>query len=323
MISKESTISICIVNWNTREDIHRLLDSLTVCKTPVQVIICDNASEDYSSDMVNRLFPEATLIASDRNWGFARGNNLCFEKAHGSYILIANPDIVLTDETLEEMRRPFAIDSRIGAIGAKLLNEDGSAQKNMSRKFPSLMQIVLYDTILKAFFLKWSWLRYKLWEDNTEADEISPVHQPAGACLMIRRDVLEKVGYFDNRYELFYEDVDLCRRVRKAGYEIVFNPKAAVVHRGSTSLEKERPLRIKELYYQSGSLYFKIHHGLIQSLIYKIIFALNEIAKIVIRSAILPFLPAQRPVLKANIIDSIIFLGFALSLKKIKVDAQP
>jgi GT2 family glycosyltransferase len=323
MISKESSISICIVNWNTREDIHRLLDSLTACKTPVQVVICDNASKDYSSDMISRLFPEATLISSDRNLGFARGNNLCFEKAHGQYILIANPDIVLTDETLEEMRRPFAIDTRIGAIGAKLLNEDGSAQKNMSRKAPSLIQVLLYDTILKAFFLKWGWLRYKLWEDNTEANEISPVHQPAGACLMIRRDVLEKVGYFENRFELFYEDVDLCRRIRKAGYIIVFNPKAAVVHRGSTSLEREKPLRIKQLYYQSGALYFKIHHGLIQSLIYKIIFTLNEIAKIALRSVSLPFLPARRPVLASNIIDSTVFLGFALSCKKIKVDTQP
>jgi GT2 family glycosyltransferase len=320
MIDEKASISVCIVNWNTRDDLRCLLESLSTCKTAAQVIVCDNNSSDGSADMVRRHFSKATLILGGENLGFARGNNLCFERCRGEYILIANPDIILTDAALQALCQPFSRGSRIGAVGARLINEDGSAQKHMCRKFPSLLQILLYETILKYLFLNWKWLRYKIWEDDTEVEQISPVDQPAGACLMLRRDALDRMGGFDSSFDLFYEDVDLCRRLQKAGYLIVLNPMARVVHRGSTSLERELPLRIKRLYYQSGALYFALHHGPISSFLYRLIFLSNEAVKIVVRLAMVPFLRRKRAILKGNIGDSLTFIGHVISGKKTEID---
>jgi GT2 family glycosyltransferase len=274
----------------------------------LETIVCDNASADESPEMVRRDFPEVILISNKKNIGFGKANNICFQKCTQKYILIANPDIVVNEAALANLKSVLESDSSIGAVGALLLNGDGVPQKHYYRKFPNLLQHIIFQTILRIIFLHIKFLRYRIWEDNTETEKIVDVDQPPGACIFIRRDLLNHINGFDERFDLFYEDVDLCRRIKNAGYRIVMNPAARIIHSGQKSLNKELPSNLKHLFFQSGALYFSIHKGDWQAFAYKIIYIVDDFLKIVIRTLLYPFLPGKRVTLRANIANSIIFI---------------
>lgn len=309
-------ISICIVNWNTREELRECLESIRGCGIDLETIVCDNASSDGSSEMVRSEFADVTLIANNRNIGFGKGNNLCFKKCTRKYVLIANPDIVINKTALEQLTSVMDNDSSVGAVGALLLDSDGVPQKHYYRKFPNLLQHMIYHTGLRLIFINAKSIRYRLWEDNTETDEIIDVDQPPGACLMVRRELLNELGGFNERFDLFYEDVDLCRRIKNNGLRIVMNPAARIVHSGQKSLDKELQSNIRQLFYQSGALYYRLHKGTLQALIYKIIYIADDFLKIIIRALLYPFIPSRRATFSRNIRNSIVFIVKALSGKK-------
>ena len=307
-MKNKSEISICVVNWNTREDLRLCLSSIRDSGMEPETIVCDNASSDGSAEMVRHNYPEFILISNKKNIGFGRANNLCFEKCSQKYVLIANPDIIVEKTALENLKSVLDNDSTIGAVGALLLDSDGVPQKHYYRKFPSLLQHLIFHTVLRIIFLHFNFIRYRLWEDNTETEQIIDVDQPPGACILIRRDLLSHIGGFDERFDLFYEDVDLCKRIKNAGFRIVMNPGARIIHSGQKSLNKELPSNLKHLFFQSGTLYFRLHKGAWQAFIYKIIYIVDDFVKIVIRALLYPFLPGKRVTLRANIVNSIIFI---------------
>ena len=310
-------ISICIVNWNTRDDLEICLDSIKRCQMNVETIVCDNASNDGSAEMVGLKHPETILIKSAENLGFGRGNNLCAEKSHGEFLLIANPDIIFAREAMTVMRDTLRSDPNIGAVGPRLVNPDGTVQRHYYRKFPSITQVILYHTILKAIFFRFKSLRYKIWEDNTDTDKIVDVNQPPGACIMVRGDLFRKLGGFDERFILFYEDVDLCRRIKYTDSKIVLNPRAQVVHSGQSSLNRELQARLKLLFFRSGALYFKLHGGVVRSFIYKTVYITNELAKILIRLVMVVFDPKGKRGLRGKIRDSLEFVKNVLMGKRL------
>jgi len=309
-------VSICIVNWNTIDDLRLSLESIRNCGMNLETIVCDNASSDGSADMVKCDFPEVILIANANNVGFGKANNLCFKKCTKEYVLIANPDIILSKTALQNLIETFGHDIGIGAVGALLLDRDGVPQKNYYRKFPNLLQHLMFHTFLRNIFLHWSFFRYSLWEDNTETEEIIEVDQPPGACILMNRKLLNELGGFDERFELFYEDVDLCWRIKKAGFKIVMNPNAKLIHAGQASLNKELPSILKHLFFQSGSLYFKLHKPSWQAVMYKTIYIVDEIIKILIRSFCYPILSGKRNTLGNNIKYAIVFLMNIIKGKK-------
>ena len=150
MMKNKSNISICIVNWNTKEDLRVCLESIRSCSMDLETIVCDNASSDGSSDMVRRDFPEAVLISNQKNIGFGKANNLCFQKCSREYVLIANPDIIVDNNALENLKGVLENDSSIGAVGALLVDGDRVPQKHYYRKFPSLLQHMIFQK-LKSF----------------------------------------------------------------------------------------------------------------------------------------------------------------------------
>jgi len=313
-------ISICIVNWNTRDDLAACLASIEKCGMNTETIVCDNASVDGSAEMVKTKYPSTILIKSGRNIGFGAGNNLCARESSGEYLLIANPDIMLTREALATLRDTLAVNPEIGAAGPTLINPDGTIQKHYYRKFPNIPQVILYHSILKALFLKLDFLRYRIWEDNTDSEEIVNVDQPPGACMLVQTDLFRKIGGFDERFLLFYEDVDLCTRIKKTGYRIVLNPAAKVAHTGQSSLNKELPSKMKLLFYHSGALYFRLHGSLFGALIYKSVYLVNECAKIVIRAFMLILNPGKRSELSAKIKDSMRFILDVVSGKRVTLE---
>ena len=263
------TVSIVIVNWNTRELLHRCLDSICATVPPVsfEVIVVDNASEDGSADMAAERFPDAVLVRNATNVGFAAGSNLGLQRASGRYVMLLNPDTEVLGGAVREMIEFADAHPRVAVVGPKLVNPDGSLQKN-GRKFPVLLREVLHITKLYRFMTglfdrKLDWGR----EDfnvPAQVDEVS------GACMLVRRSVIDEVGTLDERFFMYYEEVDWCLRMKKAGWEVHYLPSAQVIHHWSQGA-KQAGLRGSRIAYRSQYLYFRKHHGLVQAAVLRIL----------------------------------------------------
>ncbi|MDR2431501.1 MAG: glycosyltransferase family 2 protein, partial [Candidatus Margulisbacteria bacterium] len=167
------------------------------------------------------------------NVGFAAGNNLGLAAAEGKYILCLNPDTEVQSGALDFICKAFDRDSRLGALGVKLLNPDGTLQPSC-KSFPAADTILWNALALDALFPRsrifgkynMGWFKY---------DREMEVDQPMGAALALRRDVLDRVGVFDERYFMYFDEVDLCFRIKQAGFKIKFFPQAGVIHHWAQS----------------------------------------------------------------------------------------
>jgi len=254
-------LSIIIVNWNTRDLLRRCLRSVfeQTKNIDFEVFVVDNASSDQSADMVRREFPRVLLIVSDINLGFGKGNNLALKYAKGEFILFLNPDTKVLDHALEKTISFTCSDKQIGIVGCKIVNTDLSLQPSC-RKFPTLMSQVLILLKLHNFFPQCKPLREYHMLDFDYA-QIREVDQVMGAFLMTTKTILNKVGAFDERYWILFEEVDLCKKIKLAGYKIIFYPDAQISHEKGASFKQQQALR-KQLNFNSSLLkYFKKNHS--------------------------------------------------------------
>lgn len=261
-------LSIVIVSFNTRDLLRECLASLDENSRGIskEVFVVDNVSRDGSADMVEREFPRATLIRSHVNLGFAAANNSAFRLATGRYIVLLNSDAFLKEGALQRAAEHMEEDPRIGIGGARLIGRDGSWQPS-ARLFPSPLNEFLTLSGLSGrhassrFFGRFD----RTWANPEEAADVDWV---PGAFSVIRRDALETVGYFDESFFLYYEEVDLCRRFKKAGYRIRYWPDVVVVHYGGESSKTLKELKLSASGSQlslwrmrSSFLYYRKHHG--------------------------------------------------------------
>lgn len=261
-------VSVIVVSFNTRDLLRECLQSLAREAGGVnyETIVVDNASKDGSADMVEREFPEAKLIRSATNLGFAAANNRGFAVAKGRYVVLLNSDAFLQPGALPLAVERMDTDPCIGVGGARLVGRDGLWQPS-ARMFPSLANDFLTLSGLSAkyprshFFGRFD----RTWADPNEAAEVDWV---PGAFSIIPRDVLESVGYFDESFFLYYEEVDLCRRIKAAGYSVWYWPDVVVLHLGGESSKTVKHLTISSAGSQltlwrmrSALLYYRKHHG--------------------------------------------------------------
>ena len=222
-------LSICIVNWNVRDDLRRCLDSLRAQAIDgVQIIVVDNASTDGSVAMLRDEYPEVELIANPDNRGFAAANNQCFEVSTGTCVLMLNPDTIMPPEGLKTLLAFAESHPRAGAVGPKLLNSDGSLQSSC-RRFPTITAALFRNTFLGRWFPRARAAQTYLMADF---DHIQPaqVDWVSGACMLLRREALEQVGGLDTSFFWGSEDVDLCWRLHKAGWDVTYTPAPQVTH---------------------------------------------------------------------------------------------
>lgn len=262
------TVSVIVVSFNTREILSRCLERLVgeCAGHDAEVIVVDNASRDGSADMVAQGFPQFSLVRSDTNLGFAAANNVGFARARGRYLVLLNPDAFLAPGALAAAVARIDASPRVGLAGGRLLDKDGRLQPS-GRLFPSLLNEFLVLSGLAARFPQ-SRLFGRF--DRTWADPAceARVDWVPGAFTIIRREALAAAGLFDERFFLYYEEVDLCRRVARAGYEIWYWPDVIVTHLGGESSKTVT----SEDFSSSGSqltlwrmrsalLYYRKHHG--------------------------------------------------------------
>ena len=261
-------ISILIVSFNTRDVLRECLLSVyrEIGSLRAQVIVVDNASSDGSPEMIELEFPEVELIRSAVNLGFGLANNLGIESARGRYVVLLNSDAFLTEGSL---RRSFAHmnnNPRTGLGGCRFIGRDGSWQPS-SRMFPTVLGDLIVLSGLAARFPR---SRFFGRADRTWADVMEPaeVDWIPGAYSIIRSDVLAVTGLFDPRFFLYYEEIDLCMRIKQKGYSVCYWPDVVVVHIGGESSRQMRSLEMSQTGAQlilwrmrSMLLYYRKHHG--------------------------------------------------------------
>jgi GT2 family glycosyltransferase len=260
-------LSIIIVSFNTRDLLRECLQTLAQHANGInyEIIVIDNASRDGSAEMVAQEFPAIKLIRSPTNLGFAAANNLGFYQALGRYVVLLNSDAFLTEHALQQALSYMQQHPEVGLAGARLIGKKGEWQPS-ARMFPNLLRHFLTLSGLAAKYPK---SRFFGQTDRTWAssDEIAAVDWVPGAFSIIRHDVLKRVNYFDEDFFLYYEEVDLCRRIQKAGYLIMYLPQVTVIHLGGES-SKTLNLEISSAGTQvvlwqmrSALLFFRKHHG--------------------------------------------------------------
>jgi len=261
-------LSVIIVSFNTRAVLRRCLEELEVEAEgmSMEVLLVDNGSRDGSAEMVATDFPEVRLIESGTNLGFGAANNRMFAQARGRYMVLLNSDAFLRPGALRRALERMDADPQTALAGGQLTGEDGSWQPS-ARMFPSLLNDFLSMTGL-AYRYRESrfWGRAdRTWANpraSTETDWVP------GAFSIVRHSVLDRMGGFDEAFFLYYEEVDLCRRIKAGGYKVQYWADVVVVHLGGES-SKSMPnaarsaagaqLTLWRL--RSAYLYYRKHHG--------------------------------------------------------------
>jgi len=261
-------LSILIVTYNSRPLIDALLNGLAwqIDGLNAEVVLVDNASHDGTADAVAERHPGVRLVRSSRNLGFAAGNNLAARHAQGRVLLLLNPDAMPARGCVARGLALMDGDPGVGLAGARLLADDGATQPS-ARMFPTLMQEAIVLSGLAARFpgSRWFGRLDRTWADPAHAAHVDWV---PGAFALVRHDLFDRLGGFDERFFLYYEEVDLCRRIRAAGYRVQYWPELRVHHIGGVSARTVTGATVARSGSQltlwrarSGLLYYRKNHG--------------------------------------------------------------
>ncbi len=250
-------LSVIIVNWNTKDLLRQCIQSIkaNTQKISYEIIAVDNFSSDRSAEMVEANFPDVHLIINRENKGFGRANNQGLAKAGGKYILFLNSDVAVNKNCLDQMFDFMEKNPDIGASSCKLTFPDGRLQHSC-REFPTFRVFFLMLLGLRYFFPNMKIFRKYLMLDWDHSD-LKEVDQIMGSFMFIRREALEQIGSFDERYWMYFEEVDLCLRMAKAGWKIVHYPYASAVHFLSKSSEQWNEMKRVSEFQRSLLKYFK------------------------------------------------------------------
>jgi N-acetylglucosaminyl-diphospho-decaprenol L-rhamnosyltransferase len=259
-------LSIVILNYNTRDHLRACLASIvdegstSLSRGPIsaEVLVVDNASSDGSAEMVAATFPWVTLIRSPYNGGFAMGNNQALRPSRGKAILLLNPDTCLLPGGIGQLLDRLAAHPEAGIIGPRLLRPDGSMHLACRRSFPT-PAIAFYrlSGASRAFPRSRRFGRYNLtYIDPSLAIEVDSV---CGACMLIRREVVDRVGLLDERFFMYGEDLDWCLRARQAGWTVRYEPAIVVQHQHGAASRK-RALRTTYHFFRAMDLFYRKHY---------------------------------------------------------------
>lgn len=224
-----SSISIIIINYNTCDLLRSCLSSMGNLVENIDLWVVDNSSSDGSVEMLKNSFPAVNLIKNLDNVGFVKANNQALEKVQGEFVILLNPDTVVHAGWLEALISAFS-DPGIGAACPQLLNEDGSIQPSWGN-FPSVWSEFVFQSFLyKIIPYRMAWGKRIHPFLRREYTSTHIVDWGSGACLAIRREVIDRVGGLEDEIFMYGEDVEWCWRIRQAGYQILFVPQAKITH---------------------------------------------------------------------------------------------
>jgi hypothetical protein len=251
-------LSIIIVSYNVKEYLKKCLASIFANQADLklQVIVVDNASADRSVEMIKANFPSVEIIANQKNLGFAKANNQGLKQARAKYILALNPDTEIIGDCLPKMLELIKSNNQIGIAGCRHLNPDYTLQPSV-RRFPTLKAIIMILFKLAKFFDSETLDHYLAKDFDYQKSQ--PADQVAGSFFLVRQKMLEQIGWFDEKFFIWFEEVDLCYRAKKAGWQVWYSPQASIIHYGGQSFAQKMTFKKQIIFFKSAWYYFGKH----------------------------------------------------------------
>lgn len=309
---KMAFISIIIVSWNAKKYLEECLDSIHhSLPNDTEIIVVDNASSDGSPEAVRVAFPGVHLIRNDDNYGFAKANNIGIQASTGEYLFFINSDVVVKAGCFEKMISYMDGHQYIGVLGPKIIGPNGAVQRSCMG-FPSL-----WNSFSRALALDTIFPRMKLfgghlltyWTHN----DIRSVDVINGCFWMIRRKALQATGQLDDRFFIYGEDIDWCKRFNEKGWKIVFYPEAEAIHYGGAS-SANAPLKFFIEMQRADYQYWKKHHTRLVSTAFLFIRLLHYAIRLVGGIASYPFRRKKRPEVVYKIKRSLAAIKWSLNV---------
>jgi N-acetylglucosaminyl-diphospho-decaprenol L-rhamnosyltransferase len=236
---KKIDLSVIIINYNTADFLGRCLTSIAQqYDVPAEVIVVDNCSKDGSADFVRGRFPQVRLIANDQNLGFSKANNQALKICIGTYVYFLNPDTEVRTNAFKNMIDFMDAHPDVGLAGTQIVNPDGTLQSSVEVRYPGHRHA---QHELKGLRGDIAWVM--------------------GASMIARLDVVRGINGFDEDFYLYGEDLDLCLRIRKAGWVISYIPESTVIHWGGQSERDNLPIKVWEKKFRAESLFYRKHYS--------------------------------------------------------------
>lgn len=297
-------LSIVLVCWNNKAYLDPCLKSLydTGMRNSFDVIVVDNGSTDGSQQMLAEKYPEVKIIQNDSNLGLGKASNQGIEATHGKYVLLLNNDTIVNGAAFDAMVDFFEEHPRVGAVGGKILNPDGTTQ-SCYNYFSTVGEEFLIATRLGEKFRPG-------YPSVMNGNQIKSVDWMTSACLMVRRATLDEVGLLDENYFIYGDEVDLQYRIKKAGWDIYYLPEATTIHYGGRSMTRW-PRR--KLVYRGKMLFYKNHYGAWKTVTLRVMLAIVSFFKM-LYWGILYLLPKQRELAQKEMRSNMDVIGLCFSL---------
>jgi len=280
-------LSTIIVNWNSKDYLRACLTSLFRHRPQAdfEVIVVDGASFDGCGEMLKHEFPSVVFVQSEKNLGFARASNLGARHAQGSNLLFLNPDTEFLEDSIDPLLRHLAKLPEAGAANCRLLNSDRSLQTSCVQSYPTVV-----NQVLDAEFLRRRLPRLRLWgiaalySDAIEPCEVEAI---SGACLLIKAKAFETVGGFSEDYFMYGEDLDLCFKLKRAGFRVYHVPETSIVHHGGGSTQASDGSLPNVMMLESVFRFMRSNRGALSASLYRAAMAASSLVRL---SLILPLL---------------------------------
>jgi GT2 family glycosyltransferase len=265
-------LSIVLVCWNNKKYLEPCLESLYKddLKYTFDVIVVDNGSVDGSQEMLRDKFPQVKIIQNDHNVGLGRASNQGIEATLGKYILLLNNDTIVNGPSFDAMVKFLDDHSDAGAVGGKIFNPDGSIQ-SCYNNFSTLTEEFLIATRLGELF----WDGYPA---NVKDNRVRTVGWISSACLMLRREAINKIGLLDEEYFIYGDEADLQYRLNQAGWKVYYLPSSTIIHYGGRSMDRWRR---RKMVYRGKMMFYRKHYGPFRTFVLRLMFAGLSLAKFV------------------------------------------
>ena len=251
----QKTLSIVIVNFNGGDLVIECISSIyqNAPSFSFEIIVMDNASFDGSPDRIETLFPELRLFRLGNNMGLTKAFNKGVKASCGHFILSLDPDTVVFPGTIEDMLEFLKSNPEVGACGSKLLNPDGSSQRT-ARRFPTPMNAIFgRHSLLTRLFPTNRFSKRYLISEKEDFEKPYPVDSLSTACMMLRREIVEQVGVFDEGFFVYWSDTDWCYRMKSAGWQIFSLPGSKVIHKEN--------IKVRHRKWRGANMIIDFHKG--------------------------------------------------------------
>lgn len=252
-------VSVVIVNYNVAPLLVECLRSVYAStQVALEVFVVDNCSTDDSVQRVRSQFPQAHLIETAENRGYAYANNLALKLARGEFVVLLNPDTTVPPDGLAQIGAFMRHYPQVGVVGPKLVRQDGSLDLACRRSFPT-PEVSFYRMLglSKLFPRSRRFGQYNL--TYLDPDELCEVDSVCGAFMMVRRDAMEKVGLLDESFFMYGEDLDWALRFKQMGWRVVYNPGVVVKHYKGESSKQSKRKTVPE-FYRAMQIFYKKHY---------------------------------------------------------------